>query len=87
MTKSGNYWYFVTWSVNTNAYVGFIAGDLPSDAATKGPSKWIWGSCMWVGVKNEYPAYPGECLELDTNNPDPGDRGAYSYQDKHKESR
>lgn len=87
MTKSGNYWYFVTWSINTNAYVGFIAGDMPNDAAANGPKKWIWGSCMWVGVKSEYPAYPGECLEMDTNGPDPGGRGTYSYQDKHIESR
>ena len=104
MTSSGNNtWYWISWNINTTAYVGFLAGDIPS-GTTQGPSKWCWGSCAWVGLKEYYPVYPGESLTLSTNNDLEYDtdwegkklywntingtsRGAYAYQDKHRESR
>lgn len=79
-------WYWVSWNLNTTAYVGFLKGDMPGDAATKGPSWWIWGSCAWVGLKSDYPVYPGESVKLKNSGPESG-RGAFGYQSKHRESR
>lgn len=84
--------YWVSWEINTTAYVGFLVGDMPSDASTNGPKNWCWGSCSWVGNKNEYPVYPGESLKLQDRFPTSycegeGSKGRYGYQDKHKESR
>lgn len=87
MTSIGNNtWVWVTWQINTTAYVGFIAGDMPADAADNGPQNWCWGSCAWVGLKSEYPVYPGQSLTLISDSNQHG-RGGYGYQDKHKESR
>lgn len=85
MTKSGdsNY-YWVTWAINTTAYVGFISGDMPNDAATNGPKNWCWGSCAWVGMPEKTPVYAGESLvftDMDLES------GKFAFQDKHKESR
>lgn len=86
MRKIDDYWTFITWAINTDCYFGFLAGDMPTDAATKGPSKWCWGSCSWVGAKIQYPLYPGECREMDSSGPD-GTAGGYAYQNKHEEKR
>lgn len=91
MTKSGNNWYWISWNINTTAYVGFLAGDIPSNT-TQGPSKWCWGSCAFVGLKEYYPVYPGESLTIGSDACGWGTiggigRGNYAYQDKHRESR
>ena len=101
--SSDSTWYWITWEINTTAYVGFLAGDMPDDASTMGPSIWCWGSCAWVGLKQYYPVYPGESLTLPTfisGTDDEGNettddfsniggtgRGGYAYQGKHCESR
>ena len=88
MTKEDNekVWYWVSWQITTTAYVAFIAGDMPSDAATSGPQNWCWGSCAWVALKSQYPLYPGQSITLDTSGPE-ANRGGYNYQVKHEESR
>lgn len=88
MTKKDNekVWYWVSWQITTTAYVAFIAGDMPSDAATSGPQNWCWGSCAWVALKSQYPLYPGQSITLDTSGPE-ANRGGYNYQFKHEESR
>ena len=65
-TNTTNTYYWVTWKLNVTAYVGLLAGNVPSDAATKGPSKWCWAACAWVPLKAYYPVYPGESLTLTT---------------------
>lgn len=65
--NSSSKWYWITWNINTTAYVHFLAGDLPSDAEENGPSKWWWSSCGWVSQKSETPVYPGECTIFYTN--------------------
>ena len=65
--NSSSTWYWITWNINTTAYVHFLAGDLPSDAEENGPSKWWWSSCGWVSQKSETPVYPGECTIFYTN--------------------
>lgn len=65
--NSSSKWYWITWNINTTAYVHFLAGDLPSDAKENGPSKWWWSSCGWVSQKSETPVYPGECTIFYTN--------------------
>lgn len=88
MAKIGDYWTFMTWAINTDCYFQFLAGDMPkADAATKGPSKWCWSSCSWIGVKIQYPLYPGECREMDSSSPKDDQAGGYAYQDKHVETR
>lgn len=86
MTKhSGNIWYWVSWNLNTNSYIGFLSGDMPSDAATNGPKNWIWASCAWVGLKENYPIYPGESFYfVNVSGMTGGDLG---FQGKHTESR
>lgn len=55
-------WYYCTWEVTTPACIGFLLGDVPSDAATNGPSKWVWGNNAWCAYKSMYKLYPGEKL-------------------------
>lgn len=83
---SDNQWIWVTWTINTTAYVGFIAGDMPTDAATNGPKNWCWGSCAWVALKDEYPLYPGQSITMNTSSPT-CERGNWDYQAKHNENR
>ena len=93
-----NNWYWISWNINTTAYVGFLAGDFPDDAftvengETKGPKEWCWGSCAFVGLKEYYPVYPGENLTIGSDacgwsKISNQNRGSYAYQDKHRESR
>lgn len=65
-TNTTNTYYWVTWKLNVTAYVGLLAGNVPSDAATKGPSQWCWAACAWVPLKAYYPVYPGQSLTLTT---------------------
>lgn len=60
-------WYWVTWKINTTAYIGFVNGDVPSDASTNGPARWCWGDCGFVGHKSRYPLYPGSALSFFTS--------------------
>lgn len=55
-------WYYCTWEVTTPACIGFLLGNVPSDAATNGPSKWVWGNNAWCAYKSMYKLYPGEKL-------------------------
>ena len=59
---SSKVWYLISWKVTTTAYIGFLTGNVPDDASTKGPSAWCWGACAWVGYKSYYPLYPGSSL-------------------------
>lgn len=90
-TSTTNTWYWVSWNVNTTAYVHFLAGDIPSDANLHGPSRWWWSSCAWTGMKTQTPAYAGECTIFPTN---ANSRyGGFQYLsggtdgEKHRESR
>lgn len=67
MTKYNNYWYFITWNINVNAYFGIIEGDVPDDVAANGPLNWCWGTCAFVSSKAKYPVYPGEGVTLTTS--------------------
>lgn len=60
-------WYYVTWELTTPACVGFLLGNVPSDAAASGPSKWVWATCAWTAYKSLYRLYPGEKLWLKSN--------------------
>lgn len=68
MTKdTDNQWYWVSWNINTTAYFGFLAGNVPNDAADKGPSNWSWATCAFVSSKAKYPLYPGHSINMNTN--------------------
>ena len=86
-----NTWYWVSWNINTTAYVHFLAGNIPGDAEAKGPSSWWWSACAWTGMKTQTPAYAGECTIFPTN---ANSRyGGFQYLsdgtdgEKHRESR
>lgn len=55
-------YYWVTWDVTSTTYIGFVAGNVPSDANTNGPSAWFVGDYHWTLIKDKYPLYPGETL-------------------------
>ena len=80
-----NEYYWVSWALNTTSYVGFIAGNMPSDANELGPSRWYWATCGWVPQKYNYPIYPGEETYIPVNACD--NYGGYQYQGKHLETR
>lgn len=86
-------WYWVSWNVPSQVYFGFIAGNMPADAATDGPSRWTWATCGWVGLKELYPCYAGESIYMredqNGNYQTIGGvfRGRFDYQEKHNESR
>lgn len=61
-------WYWVSWDISTNTYHGFVLGDVPSDAAEKGPTKWYAAECAWVAQKTNYVLYPGETLTMAIEN-------------------
>jgi len=71
MTKTNNTsslnnseWKFVTWDINTTAYVDFIMGrDAASTANVAwqyGPSQWAYQRAGWTSFKTSFPIYPGE---------------------------
>jgi len=57
-------WYWVSWKLSSTAYIGFIIGNVPKDAVDNGPSCWCPADFHWVPVKDRYPLYPGEQLEM-----------------------
>lgn len=79
---SGDF-YWVSWDITTKTFHGFVIGDVPSDAATNGPSVWFSSECSWVTLKNNYPLYPGETLIMDTADVSP----YFAFRDKNKGSR
>lgn len=61
--------YWITWKINTTAYVGFLNADIVADSVTdndgaggKGPSNWCWCDCGIVPYKDRYPLPPGGAL-------------------------
>ena len=57
-------WYWITWDVSAPTYHGFVAGDVPKDAATNGPSTWYAGECFYTPLKSYYILSPGETLYM-----------------------
>lgn len=58
-SSSGKY-YWITWDLTMTSYVMFLAGDMPADVVSNGPSKWWWSSCGWTQDEDDLPVYPGE---------------------------
>lgn len=84
---SGTDWVWVSWEINKAAHLQPLRGDMPSDAATKGPSVWCWGMQSYVpGIpKGLTPLYPGHSLAINA-----GSQfyfGAMSFYEKHCEYR
>ena len=63
-------WYWITWDVSAPTYHGFVAGDVPKDAATNGPSTWYAGECFYTPLKSYYILYPGETLYMTMHDDD-----------------
>jgi len=59
----GNWWW-VTWDITDTTYIGFVAGNVPSDGATMGPDRWYCADYHWTTIKEQYPLYPGETLVM-----------------------
>lgn len=57
-------WCYVTWDLPDAAYLGFVTGNTPGDAQSKGPSKWQWVTGSWTVAKPNFKWYPGETLHL-----------------------
>jgi len=70
-TATNNVFYWVTWEINTTAYVGLVlgtvpnleAGVVPADAAN-GPIRWGWLYMGYVPFKEYFPVFPGESRTL-----------------------
>ncbi|WP_132780590.1 hypothetical protein [Treponema sp. J25] len=63
-------WYWVSWDINTTAYVGLLLGTTPTDvneATNYGPKTWGWGKNAWVPFKEYYPLFPGESRTLQSS--------------------
>ena len=85
--KNSN-WYWVTWDLSAPAYHGFLLGNVPSYASTKGPSEWYVGERTYVPLKSYYVLHPGETLrmQLITGHDDAG-RANYAFITKNKGTR
>lgn len=85
--KNSN-WYWVTWDLSAPAYHGFLLGNVPSDASTKGPSEWYVGERTYVPLKSYYVLHPGETLrmQLITGHDNAG-RANYAFITKNKGTR
>ncbi|MCL2211245.1 MAG: hypothetical protein FWB95_04930 [Treponema sp.] len=63
-------WRYITWDINTTAYVDFVKGnDTASNAATVwqyGPTQWAYQRSGWTSFKIKYPIYPGKHRWCDT---------------------
>lgn len=85
--SSGEY-YWITWDLTMTSYVMFLAGDMPADVASNGPSKWWWSSCGWTQDEDDLPVYPGEKTIYSFNASDKYGGTAYLEDNgKHKEYR
>lgn len=85
--KNSN-WYWVTWDLSAPAYHGFLLGNVPSYASTKGPSEWYVGERTYVPLKSYYVLHPGETLrmQLITGHYNAG-RADYAFITKNKGTR
>lgn len=72
----GNWWW-VSWDITTTTYIGFVAGNIDSESNSKGPAFWYTGDYLWTLIKDQYPLYPGETLEMKAY----GDKEADSTKD------
>ena len=64
-------YYYVTWEINVNMYVAFLAGSLHEDSGTMGPKKIIylqtdWNQNRWVDYNGKYWLEPGESVNFAT---------------------
>lgn len=75
-------WYWVTWDISAPTYHGFVAGDVPKDAATNGPSIWYAGECFNTPLKSYYILYPGETLYMTMHDEDGKDKDNTYYYGK-----
>lgn len=74
-------WYWVSWEINTTAYVGLLLGSTSTDVADteeNGPTIWGWGKNAWVPFKEYYPLFPGESRTLEIDSYDLG-RGGFDF--------
>jgi len=81
-------WRFVTWDINTTAYVDFIRGrDLDEDSYTAssanqawqyGPVRWAYQRAGWTSAKYQYPIYPGKHRWCDAGQDDMN-KGAINF--------
>ena len=87
MTKTGtNSWYWISWEINTPAYLEPFRGNMPSDAATNGPSVWCYGMQGNMPILQNTPLYPGQSISV-TGNVDMGAGTGFSFYNKHCEYR
>lgn len=80
-TDDPNVWYWVSWDINTTAYVGLLLGSTPTEpdkAEELGPVTWGWGKNAWVPFKEYYPLFPGESRTLVINSHELG-RGGFDF--------
>lgn len=61
-------WYYLTWELNTTAYVGVVRGEADASSGTKGAVKdtEVFGVNAWVPFKKWYCVYPGESRVVET---------------------
>lgn len=80
-TDDPNVWYWVSWDINTTAYVGLLLGSTSKDVTDtekNGPTIWGWGKNAWVPFKEYYPLFPGESRTLALGDYDLG-RGGFDF--------
>lgn len=88
MTGNGTTWYWVSWELNKPAYLEPLRGDMPSDAATNGPSVWCWGMQGNMPILSNCALYPGQSITIDGSNTVNFGAGAgFSFYNKHCEYR
>lgn len=80
---TGN-WYWVSWELNSAAFVGLLLGTTPATLAdaVNGPLYWGWGKNAWTGSKAYFPVFPGESRTLESGlyaTIDGQPRGAYEF--------
>lgn len=81
-------WYWITWDLSAPAYHGFLLGNVPPDANTKGPSEWYVGERTYVPLKSYYVLHPGETLRMQlTTDHDNAGRAGYVFITKNKGTR
>lgn len=74
---------FVSWEINTTAYVDFILGrdetaeNLADIVWQYGPRQWAYQRAGWTSFKDRYPVYPGKHRYMTTND-NPG-KGALNF--------